>query len=168
MDEAKLQRYETLLGSWLSRVGRNSHVHFACADHYSRLHYYLGVPAVVLSGAVGTAVFVSIESEATGNLKVAAGLVSFLAAILAGLQTFLAFSERAEKHRMTSSQYAAIRRRIEYLLTILPEAGGDVEVEIDMVRKDMDAVATAAPEPPNKIRAKIQKDLDGGLLKDSK
>ena len=40
-----------------------------------------------------------------------------LAAVLASLQTFLGFSERAEKHRFTAASYSSVCRHLELLIT---------------------------------------------------
>ncbi|MFN2517260.1 MAG: hypothetical protein ABR556_13715, partial [Pyrinomonadaceae bacterium] len=60
------------------------------------LNYIVGVPAVIFSSVVGTTIFAGLEKNSPKAPLVA--LASILAAVLAGLQTFLRLSERAAQH----------------------------------------------------------------------
>src|SRR5258706_261970 len=108
---------ETLLADWFRRARESQFIHYECGAWFGRLNLLLGIPAIVLSTAVGTAVFASIETSVTGPQRIAVGLISILAAILASLQTFLGFSERADKHRTAGSEYGGVRRGLELLRT---------------------------------------------------
>lgn len=141
-----------LLEDWLKRARENQHVHYECANFFSRLNYLLGVPAFSLSGIVGTAIFASIGKEAAGGAKVAIGLVSMVAALLSGLHTFLAFAERAEKHRLSGAGYAAIRRRMELAREGGPE---DMRPLLEELRNEIDALAQASPEVPGGLRRRV-------------
>jgi hypothetical protein len=66
----------------------------------SRLNYLLGVPVVVLTTFVGTSVFATLQEDVNTSLRILVGAVSVFAAVLASLQTFLRYPERAEKHRI--------------------------------------------------------------------
>jgi hypothetical protein len=83
------------------------------AKRLQRLHYWLGVPTVVLSAMVGTAVFVALGKVVDVWAQVAVGLTSMTAAVLAALQTFLRFAERAEQNRKLAAGFASLRREIE-------------------------------------------------------
>ena len=87
-----------LAANWFSKANSGRYLHYACANFFNRLHYFLGIPTVILSGVVGTAVFASLGKDVTGDWTIVIGLtIRILAAVLASLQTFLGFSERAEK-----------------------------------------------------------------------
>jgi len=46
-------------------------------------------------------------------MRIVAGLLSVLAAILASLQTFLKFSERAQMHREAGARFGALVKELE-------------------------------------------------------
>src|SRR2546423_1498623 len=106
---------EVLVQEWFRRARQNQRTHYQFADHFARKTKLLGVPAIVISAVVGSAVFASVEHEASGAVKIALGLLSILAAVLASLQTFLSYPERAERHRVTSASCASVRRQLELL-----------------------------------------------------
>ena len=76
---------EQLLENWHKRVYAAQAAHYASADVFRLLNYVVGIPAVVFSSIVGTAVFVGLEHDSPRTLVVAGA--SILAAVLAGLQT---------------------------------------------------------------------------------
>jgi hypothetical protein len=137
-------RVEQLLGDWRQRVYAAQSAHYASADRFRLLNYIVGVPAVVFSSVVGTAIFAGLEKNSPKAPLVA--LASILAAILAGLQTFLRFSERAAQHGTAADWYSAIRRDIEQILHLPVECRGKAKDCLDEVRKEMNRAAQDAPE----------------------
>src|SRR5262245_42814417 len=151
----------TLITDWFRRVRESQYVHYACSDHFTRLHLMLGVPTIILTTLVGTAVFASLDNQNIGKFKIAVGLVSILAAILAGLQTFLGFAERAEKHRATAAGYASVRRKLEILGTFLPDTNEQIKQLVMEVQKDMDDLAKSSPSVPSSIHSRVTANLKG-------
>lgn len=95
--------HQIIKKQWYNGV-RIAHVaHIEAAKVFERRHIFLGVPVVILTTAVGTTVFAGIAESSTPIIKISVGIVSVIVAVLAGLQTFLRFSETAEKHRMAST-----------------------------------------------------------------
>ena len=82
----------------------------------------LGVAVVVLSTIVGTAIFSTLESSPSTAVKIVAGLASVGAGVLAALQTFLGFEERAAKHREVATAYGTLRREPETGMAFPEEA----------------------------------------------
>lgn len=72
------------------------------------------------------------------------------AAILAALQTFLRFGERAEKHVVAADWYAAVRRDIDQLLVLSAEERGTPKSCFDRIRKEMSKVGQQSPEIGNR------------------
>jgi hypothetical protein len=139
--------------TWLKRARESQFSHYAAAARLERRHYWIGFPAVILSAAVGTSVFASLETQVDLRIKIAVGMLSVVAAILTGLQTFWRFSERAEKHRQTAANYAGLRRNIEEYIA----SPGNLKFEIlDALRKRDDEIALQAPgiEPKDWATAK--------------
>jgi hypothetical protein len=98
--------------------------------------------------------------DATGSaIKVALGLVSIAAAVLASLQTFLSFAERANRHRITGAKYGAIRRALEKLKTVPPNDQDALRRELDAIQNAMDDLAENAPSVPSRLKQRIDEEL---------
>src|SRR5436190_5573570 len=142
---------EQILDDWYQRVAVTQRAHYLSADHFGTRKYWLGIPAVVLSTLVGTAVFATVQKQPELWLQITVGLASVAAALLASLQTFLGYSERAEKHRIAGAKYGALGRELEQLrassITPTPEA-------ISEVRKRLDDLAMESPNNPLPIYRK--------------
>jgi hypothetical protein len=103
---------------------------------------------VVLSAAVGTTLFSTISNannKVSLGLRLFAGAISALAGVLAAMQTFLKFSERAEKHGVAADWLAAVRRDID-LVRATPELQrGEPLKVLGELRKEINKIAQTAP-----------------------
>jgi hypothetical protein len=133
-----------LLDNWHKRVYAAQSAHYAAADRFRLLNYVVGIPAIVFSSVVGTAIFAGLEHDTPRTLVVA--FASILAAVLTALQTFLRFPERATQHATAADWYSAIRRDLEQTLHLPVESRGKAKDCLDRVRKEMNRVAQDAPE----------------------
>ena len=133
-----------LLENWHKRVYAAQAAHYAAADRFRLLNYIVGIPAIVFSSIVGTVIFAGLARETPSKLIVA--FTSILAAVLAGLQTFLRFPERASNHATAADWYSAIRRDIEETLHLPVESRGRAKDCLDRIRKEMNRAAQDAPE----------------------
>ena len=78
------------------------------------------------------------------RLKVVLGSVSVLAAVLASLQTFFNYSERAQRDRKLGAEYGTIRRRIDVVMALPSDSRGDPKEFLERLEKHM-AVLTSEP-----------------------
>jgi len=92
---------------------RKDNAHYAMAQRFERRNKVLGVPVVLTTTAVSTAIFGTLETQAAVGLKLATGLVSAAAAVLAALQTFFNYADQAKQHQASARDYSKIRRRLE-------------------------------------------------------
>lgn len=142
-----------LLRDWNRRADASAETHYAMANRLSSSNVLLGVPVVVLTTFVGTSVFATLQEDVDTRLRIFVGVVSVLAAVLASLQTFLRFGERAEKHRVAAEKWAALRREITEMLALHPTylaSRGDPKQYLDDLRTRMDEVSTQSPEMPDR------------------
>jgi hypothetical protein len=142
---------EALLADWVHRARVSQFCHYEAAKHFGWIHYAIGVPVIVFTCLVGTAVYATLQKSVTVPVQVAVGTISVLAAILAGLQTFLRFGERSEKHRAIGAQYGSVRRRIEVVRALLPERRGAVDDFLNRLRETLDSLAESAPDVPPRV-----------------
>jgi len=117
----------------------------------------LVIPTIVLSTVVGTSIFSAIGQSVEQWHQILVGGLSIAAAVLASLQTFMSYSERAEKHRLAAARYGAICRQLD-ITRIAPDEGA-LEALEDL-RKSIDVLATESPNPPIRICSKAWKNWE--------
>jgi conflict system pore-forming effector with SLATT domain len=138
------------LRDWESRASAAAEVHFQVAEDLSKWNISLGIPVVVLSAIVGTGVFATLTQNVDAGIRIAAGTISVIAAVLASVQTFLRFGERSERHRHAAERWSAIRREIEKARALPPEQVGDPKQLLDDVQARMDEAGDKSPAMPNR------------------
>jgi hypothetical protein len=94
-----------LLEKWRRRARTNQRVHYARAEELQRYNRLIGTPSIILSAVVGTSIFATLRQDVVFWARMAVGTISFVAAILAGLQTYFKFSERAAQHHAVAASY---------------------------------------------------------------
>jgi hypothetical protein len=147
-----------LLRRWLIRVRESQFAHYEAASILQKMNYAFGVPVVIISTIVGTSVFASLTNAENidSSWKISIGMVSVLAAVLSGLQTFLGFSDRSQRHRVVAARYGIIRRELEEVTAI-----NDSDVSQERIAKLRDAIDTLALDAPNisrRLFLRTQKD----------
>jgi hypothetical protein len=96
-------------------------------------------------------VFATVQKQPELWLQITVGLASVAAALLASLQTFLGYSERAEKHRIAGAKYGALGRELEQLRASDSPLSDDL---ISKIRKSLDDLAVESPNNPLPIYRK--------------
>jgi hypothetical protein len=105
---------DELLNTWRKRARVAQIGHYRSAVKLENHHRRWGIGVVGLNAAVGTAVFASLsETVDVTWVKILVGVVSVVAAILSGIQTFERAGERAEVHRQAATQFSALQREVE-------------------------------------------------------
>jgi hypothetical protein len=137
---------------WYQRVITVAHGHYRAALRFSRLHLLVSVPTVLLTIIVGTSVFASLQQQPEEKWKIAVGVMSILAAVFSGLQAFLGYGDKVEKHKIAGSRYNAIGRKLEHML-----AKGDDWTELKDIRERIDALAQESPHIPASVHGEMVK-----------
>lgn len=146
MDE---KQYDLLI-TWETDLRIACHGHYEAAVNSSRYNYYLGIPVIILSTIVGTAIFASLEENPETYLQILFGLLSMLSVVLASLQTFFKFSEKAEKHRKAGGLFASLLKELEQKMVYV-EKGVSVEEWCNVFRKRWDEISNESSTIPKKI-----------------
>lgn len=145
---------DELIRTWHYRVCRIQFAHYDAATHFERLNLVLGIPVIILSTVVGTTVFATLaESSTSIRTQLLVGLMSVLAAVLASLQTFLRFSERAEKHRACGAKYAGLKAELE-IVQALPRETSEMKEFLESFCARWGALHSESPTIPDRIYAK--------------
>src|SRR6266849_2913203 len=96
---------DTLLQQWLVSAQYSMSAHYDAARQFEDRHTWIGVFATILSIAVGTTVFATLQKDTGLTAQLATGFASILAAVITGLQTFLKYDKRAEGHKSAGAAY---------------------------------------------------------------
>ena len=140
---------DELLQDWRNRVYAAQSAYYETAEKLHRQNYWLGIPVIIVSSVVGTAIFA--DWSKNGTLKWIVGSVSIAAAILASLQTFLKFGENATLHGNAADWFAAIRRDIDQLLALPSELRGHPKHTLDNLRQEINKAGQKSPELSEKL-----------------
>ena len=120
----------------------------------------------MISTAIGTSIFASLNENPSNLVKVLVGLVSFLGAALTSLQTFFKFSELAERHRVAGAAYGDVKRKLDILkLEYSMKEGSsreDILKELKVLSETLSELAKESPGIPDqafqqakRLKAKI-------------
>jgi hypothetical protein len=148
-----------LLRDWERRAAASSETHYNIAGRLSKANLRLGIPVVVLTTFIGTSVFATLEETVATELRIAVGILSAAAAVLASLQTFLRLAERSEKHRASAEHWAAVRREIAEMVALHPTylaSRGDPKSYLDDLRRRMDEISAQSPEMGDRAWSRAQ------------
>jgi hypothetical protein len=114
------------------RVYRKAVAHELSAENHRHRGVQIGGIATIVSAIVGSTVFFTIISQfgldGKGTIAVPSkglawlayigfGLLSVLAPVLTGLQTFLNHPEQAQKHRDSYARYNGLKRRLDSFIS---------------------------------------------------
>jgi hypothetical protein len=147
---------ERLLVDWRRRAAAAVTAHYRLAYRCRRRNVALGVPVVVLSSVVGTSLFATLnETSVDSDVRLTIGVVSVAAAVLASLQTFLRFAERAERHVIAADWYSAVRRGVDEALALPPVARKPPAEYLPTIRKEMSKIGQQAPEIPAPLWSRV-------------
>jgi hypothetical protein len=145
-----------LMEQWYAGIKLQVLSHYECAKLYESYHRRLGYPTVILSALTGTAFVASLNDSDIWWIKGVAVVLSLMVTVLASLQTFLRYSERAEKHKTAAEEFGKLRRELEEMLVLVP-AGGDIaKNDMDAIRTTWGDLSTNAPAIPNHILTRIK------------
>jgi hypothetical protein len=146
----------------LSAVKRYRHdasvvarAHYLAWERYSRWNRLLGIPVVIMTALVGTAIFGTLQENPEPHWRILVGGISILATVLAALQTYLNLAEQAEKHREAGGNYAELRRKFNLLAIEMSQRGGDFDEQAITILKEIVATLNEISKNSPAITDKI-------------
>lgn len=144
-----------LMHQWLRGLRILSIAHYRAAKHYARFHRALGVPVVILTSTVGTTVLINANSPKNLTMQIMAGVLSMLAAALAGIQTFLGYSHLAEKHIQAAADFGELRRSLEQEIAFSAKKAEELSQFLESIRKRWHTLSEESPAIPDSIYQKV-------------
>jgi hypothetical protein len=159
---------DDLYGSWHRRVAAAERGHRLMADRLRRRDVLIGVSVLLLALLIALGALVSLrdtgESIATGGLApdralLAVGAIAMLAALLAGLQTFLRSSAAAEGHRIAAVRYEALGREMATTLAAPREVRDQPDLMLTATRLRIDRYARESPPIGGRLWRRLESEL---------
>ena len=149
-----------LLRHWRYRAHRVQIGHYEAGRRYDVLNLWLGIPSIVLSTIVGSAVFASLAEPSHGiPITILVGLLSVSTAVLTGLQTFLKYSELAERHKVAGARFADIKHQIELVATFQKANVSELKSRLKEIEARWEQVREESPNIPPTIWDRIEKKM---------
>jgi hypothetical protein len=145
-----------LLRGWLLHAHKGRSRHDFAARRFEGRKSSLGVPTIILSTIVGTALFASLGKNVAVWAQVTVGFLSVAAAVLSALQTFFDYPARAERHRVTGVRYKTVIRELERVLSEPDTARRHEPAWVEEVRQRLDTLEAEAPVVPPRIYDAIE------------
>ena len=137
--------------------------HYKAAETADRWHRAIGLCSAVLSAIVGTAIFATIRESAGETWRIVAGLVLLLASLLASIQSFFGFAERASDHRVAGGAYAVLRRDLDLFLLSFAHLPRETNTLLDALiehKGRLDELGTTSPLIPKRSYTKAEREFE--------
>lgn len=146
-----------LLVQWHRKWRAAQYLRYEVGKKVQSRQLFLGTAAAFLAAGVGTAAFATIGETAGRAGTIIVGVISFLAAGLAALQTGQRHAERADRHRVAGGRYGKLIRHVEQVLA----SGNEIsENDVTELREQCDSVAEEAPHLPKRLHDKVADQID--------
>jgi hypothetical protein len=134
-------------------------VHFHMSDVRAWANQIVGGLTVLSAAAVSTGILAVADGSPGHGQKLAAGILAFVAAVLAGLQSFFKFGVSGEKHRTAGANYLDVKMRLDVFIaeyadavsSASPDAIGAALKELQSVQTQISNLNTAGPGYPTHI-----------------
>ena len=133
------------LKDWQNAIYLRQEIHFKNAHKLEKLHYSVGLPAVVLAAITSATIFSKLNQELGANTKLWVASISLLAGIFAAVQTFYSYAKRSESNRSIAAQLGQIHRQIGILILFLPTNAVELEQKITKINEALSQITAAAP-----------------------
>lgn len=161
MSDAASNCLDDLLREWQSRASLALYAYNRAATRCRAWDTRLGGLIAILTAIVGTSVFATLQNDVSVGAKIAVGLVSVLAALVAGVQAFATLSKRAFEYERAARSYGAIRREIEEMRLVHRDDPEALAACVRTLRSRLDDAAREAPNAPPGIWNRTRNEMKG-------
>ena len=116
-------------------------------------------PVIATTTVVGTAIFATLQQDAALGWRVATGLLSVIAAVLAALQTFFNYGGEAQRHFEAAVGFARLWRHMDQFKLRHASDTAVLEeclVEFAVLVKELDDLEQLAPRISNRVWQQVK------------
>ena len=136
------------LTNWHRRARQVQLSCYNAAKWFDFWHFAIGAPLILLTAAAATSYYKALVTQHHAFLGIPTEVVGLLLPVLAALQTFLGYGQRAEKFRTTGAKYGSVRREMEQGSSLSFSTKREAEELMDRLRQELDTLSREAPEAP--------------------
>jgi hypothetical protein len=150
---------EDMLDTWCSSASVMHIAHHLAAARYARYQRWFGSLTAALSAIVSTSLFIAVQESSNHYIIIFSGIISILAAVFSGINSFLNLNGRAEKHYNAAISFQNLRRQIEEEL-VWCRKGRERENYEDIRGNWTKALNSAGPLPQD-LHDQAKSEIDG-------
>ena len=145
-----------LLLDWHKQVSEFGKGHYKSATSCRVFNYALGIPLVLITTFIATEFFVKLETFANtpepqtiqdmwSALYITVAFFTIVAPILAALQSFLRFPERASQHRQAAIEFGKLEKEIDKTIVFPPKTDDEIKEKVEQIQSEEASISSAAP-----------------------
>ena len=153
-----MNTYEEMLDTWQRSASVMHIAHHAAAALYAKRQRMWGVTNAVLSAVVTSSLFVTISEQGDDRMLLITGVISMLAAMVAGVNAALDFGTKAQHHYVAATAFQALRREIEEALVRCRVE--NVTENYQQIRDKWSVALEGAIPLPPRIHETVKADID--------
>ncbi len=155
VDEAEV------LKAWRRSLMILHRAHWEAAGYFEDRNFWIGLTAAAMSAIAGTTVFATLEQDSPSVIvRVAIGVFSVIATMLAAIQAFLRSAASAERHKAAGIKFGQLRRELDQALIVgLPADAAARETALNDFRKRWDEVESNVPPVPSAIFKRVSRNV---------
>jgi len=121
--------------------------HFNAADRKNKIHYWIGIPLIVLNTLTGSLFLYEITWQTKDGIKYIPLVFAVLAVLLSGFQTFLNLQKSSEGHRRVGNKYLTIMKKCDRLYAYMQDGlleKDDIVERLEQIAIDIEQVDSEA------------------------
>ena len=145
-----------LLLDWHKQVSEFGKGHYKSATSCRVFNYALGIPLVLITTFIATEFFANLkimdgfsESPTIENMKnpifMIVSFFTIIAPILAALQSFLRFPERANQHRQAAIEFGKLEKEIDKTIVFPPKTDDEIKEKVEQIQSEEARISSEAP-----------------------
>ena len=139
-------QFEEIITGWTTLIAGRQKKHSEQASKLLKLHYMIGIPAVVFSAIAGCTLF---AQSAPPTLRIAAGVFALVSAVGCAVQTLFDAKARSEKHRSADARLGQLRKTCEIALSYKPDSNESQKKLLDEINTQILHVDQDCPPLPS-------------------
>ena len=131
--------------------------HFEAARRWNQVHFWIGLPAAVMSAGAGV--------SALSDEGLLAGVLALFVAALTATATFLNPSNRSTMHHQAGTQFNGVRNRARFFREIelgLGRTDADLALSLRELTKERDDLNVSSPQIPRWAFEKARRAIEAG------
>ncbi len=120
----------------------------------------LGIPVIIVTGVTGATIFTQLNGNPASWAKLIFGLVNLLAAVLAALQTYVRFPERAQKAKNSSDEFGKLFGRMLDAEDHIKSGQSVPDAELQALYERYEDLKNARPSVSQRAQKQARKELE--------